>query len=123
MRHEFKKKSSVSGFRPGDALPSKPARRNTMLAVAGIITLVLMLFTVGAVADDENDASTWLRDFIGNQVGGLDKLKVPETDAEIPVVRTADGTINPRYKTTEEKRYLGKMLFHDPVRTARIDPA
>ena len=72
MRHEFKKKSSVSGFRPGDALPSKPARRNTMLAVAGIITLVLMLFTVGAVADDENDVPTWLRDFIGNQVGGLD---------------------------------------------------
>lgn len=29
--------------------------------------------------------------------------------------------MNPRYKTTEEKRYLGKLLFHDPVRTARID--
>jgi cytochrome c peroxidase len=34
-----------------------------------------------------------------------------------------DGTVNPRYKTTEEKRLLGKMLLHDPVRTARIDPA
>jgi len=29
--------------------------------------------------------------------------------------------VNPRYKTTEEKRFLGKLLFHDPVRTARID--
>ena len=26
-----------------------------------------------------------------------------------------------RYVTTEAKRYLGKLLFHDPVRTARID--
>ena len=26
-----------------------------------------------------------------------------------------------RYKTTEAKRYLGKLLFHDPVRTARIN--
>jgi len=26
-----------------------------------------------------------------------------------------------RYKTTEAKRYLGKLLFHDPVRSARIN--
>jgi cytochrome c peroxidase len=29
--------------------------------------------------------------------------------------------VNPRYQTTEAKRYLGKLLFHDPVRTARIN--
>ena len=63
-----------------------------------------------------------LREFIDHQVGGIDKLKVPATDAEIPLPRQPDGTVNPRYKTTEEKRYLGKLLFHDPVRTARIDP-
>lgn len=54
---------------------------------------------------------------------GIDKLRVPPDDASIPLPREPDGTINPRFKTTEEKRYLGKMLFHDPIRTARIDPA
>jgi Di-haem cytochrome c peroxidase len=65
----------------------------------------------------------WLRQLIDRQVGGIDKLKVPALDTDIPVVRQADGTVNPRYTTTEAKRYLGKLLFHDPVRTARIDPA
>src|ERR1700751_5439600 len=53
MRHELERKSLMSDFRPGDALPSKPARRNTMLAVAGTIALGLLLFAVAAVADDE----------------------------------------------------------------------
>ena len=35
--------------------------------------------------------------------------------------RQADGTVNYRYETTEAKRYLGKLLFHDPVRSARIN--
>jgi hypothetical protein len=29
--------------------------------------------------------------------------------------------VNYRYQTTEAKRYLGKLLFHDPVRTARMN--
>src|SRR5438093_120977 len=33
--------------------------------------------------------------------------------------RTASVTF--RYETTEAKRYLGKLLFHDPVRSARIN--
>jgi cytochrome c peroxidase len=68
-------------------------------------------------------SAQWLRQLIDRQVGGIDKLKVPALDADIPLPRLADGTVNPRYKTTEAKRYLGKMMFHDPVRTARIDPA
>ena len=62
-----------------------------------------------------------MRQFIEQQVGGLSKLVVPRTNAEIPVSRQADKTVNPRYQTTEAKRYLGKLLFHDPVRTARIN--
>jgi hypothetical protein len=73
MRHETDPKSLLSDFRQGDALPSKPARRNTMLAVAGAITLVVLLFGVAAVADDENNGAAWLRDFIGQQVGGIDR--------------------------------------------------
>jgi cytochrome c peroxidase len=61
-----------------------------------------------------------LRDFIAQQVGGLDKLRVPADDASIPLP-PEDPSRPGRYTTTEAKRYLGKLLFHDPVRTARID--
>jgi cytochrome c peroxidase len=61
-----------------------------------------------------------LREFIAGQVGGLDKLRVPGDDASIPL--PPDDPSRPgRYDTTEAKRYLGKMLFHDPVRTARVN--
>lgn len=63
--------------------------------------------------------------FIANQVGGLAKLQVPASDGGLPGAQLPDGTdarSNPRYATTEAKRFLGKQLFHDPVRTARIVP-
>ena len=63
---------------------------------------------------------TSLRAFIARQVGGLDKLKVPSDDASIPLP-PEDPSRPGRYRTTEAKRYLGKMLFHDPVRTARVN--
>jgi len=62
-----------------------------------------------------------LRRFIAEQVGGLDKLMVP-ADGAIPTPLLSDGTVDPLYKTTEAKRYLGKQLFHDPVRMVRIRP-
>jgi len=61
-----------------------------------------------------------LRQFIAGQVGGLDKLKVPGDDASIPLP-PEDPRRPGRYRTTEAKRFLGKMLFHDPVRTARVN--
>ncbi len=69
---------------------------------------------------DHGGSAAQLRSFIDQQVGGIDKLKVPATNADIPV---PPGKANEpdRYKTTEAKRFLGKMLFHDPVRTARIN--
>lgn len=61
-----------------------------------------------------------VRDFIGQQVGGLAKLMVPPSDEAIPV--PPDDPMRPgRYKTTAAKKYLGKLLFHDPVRTARVN--
>ena len=61
-----------------------------------------------------------IRALIGSQVGGLSKLTVPPDDASIPV--PPDDPQRPgRYKTTPAKTYLGKLLFHDPVRTARIN--
>jgi len=61
-----------------------------------------------------------LREYIGRQVGGLDKLKVPADNASIPLP-PEDPSRPGRYATTEQKRFLGKMLFHDPVRTARVN--
>ena len=61
-----------------------------------------------------------IRTFIGKQVGGLGNLMVPADDDSIPV--PPDDPMRPgRYKTTRAKTYLGKLLFHDPIRTARIN--
>jgi hypothetical protein len=112
----------MSAYRPGNAPPSRPNRRNLLLGtIAGALAAFLQPYAVAA-ADDHNEHATSLREFIDDQVGGIDKLKVPANDADIPVSRLPDGTVNPRYLTTEEKRYLGKLLFHDPIRTARINP-
>jgi hypothetical protein len=76
----------------------------------------------GGDADDDGAGS--LRSYIGRQVGGIDKLKVPAKNADIPVPPPpppGSGLSPDRYVTTEQKRFLGKLLFHDPVRTARID--
>ena len=71
--------------------------------------------------DDHANGASPLRSFIGQQVGGVDKLKVPASNLDIPVPRQPDGTVNYRFQTTEAKRFLGKLLFHDPVRSARIN--
>ncbi len=65
-------------------------------------------------------AARLVRNFLGSQVGGLEKLMVPVTDAEIPLP-PEDPARPGRYKTTAEKAYLGKLLFHDPVRTVRVN--
>ena len=87
------------------------------------LSVVLILSSVGggAVADDgRSSGPSSLRQFIGQQVGGIDKLKVPPDDASIPL--PPDDPVRPgRYRTTEEKRFLGKLLFHDPIRTARVN--
>jgi cytochrome c peroxidase len=124
MKNEPKGHFRVPVNRQGDAPTSKPADRHlfqTQVARAG--ALGLLLISLCGVAAAQGDSPTQLRRFIEEQVGGIDKLKVPATDADIPLPRLPNGTVNPRYKTTEEKRYLGKLLFHDPVRTSRIDPA
>ncbi|HTU62926.1 MAG TPA: hypothetical protein VMF89_30910, partial [Polyangiales bacterium] len=61
-----------------------------------------------------------LRAYIAEQVGGLDNLRVPDDDDAIPLP-PEDPSRPGRYKTTEAKRFLGKMLFHDPVRSTRIN--
>jgi mono/diheme cytochrome c family protein len=99
-----------------------------MSKISGIIAnLAIATCALSAYADSSRERlhgdnhTSQLRQLIDQQVGGIDKLKVPAKDADIPVPRQPDGSVNYRYQTTEAKRYLGKLLFHDPVRSARIN--
>ncbi len=98
-----------------------PARQR--LAFQGLAAALALAcgFALAAPADGGGGGPVQLRRLIDQQVGGLDKLKVPANNAELPVPRQADGSVAYRYETTEAKRYLGKLLFHDPVRSARIN--
>jgi cytochrome c peroxidase len=106
-------------FKPAD--PSPFRLRIARVGVLGLLLISLLGIAVAQDDDDRDDSPSQLRRFIDQQVGGIDKLKVPATNADIPLPRQPDGTVNPRYRTSEEKRYLGKLLFHDPVRSARIN--
>ena len=124
----MKNKSEVQFAEPenpqGDTPTSKPVDRHllqTQVARAG--ALGLLLISLCGVAAAQGNSPVQLRQFIGQQVGGIDKLQVPATNAAIPVPPPVAGSGNTpyRYQTTEAKRYLGKLLFHDPIRTARVD--
>lgn len=102
-------------------------------AAFGLTISSLLLFAAeNAVTANDDDnriaqnpsdiTSSRLRHFIGRQVGGIKNLMVPLDNADLPQPRLADGSPDPFFRTTEEKRYLGKLLFHDPVRTVRILP-
>src|SRR6266478_7097851 len=100
--------------------------RGVRLFQCAVAAGVLLLSGRGAVVAQNSetaaaDSGDQLRQFIGQQVGGIEKLQVPAKDVDIPVPRQPDGTVNYRFQTTEAKRFLGKLLFHDPVRTARIN--
>jgi cytochrome c peroxidase len=81
-----------------------------------------LLLVAGGIAAAQGNSPTQLRRFIDNQVGGIQKLMVPAHDADLPQPRLADGSPDPFFQITEAKRYLGKQLFHDPVRMVRIRP-
>ncbi len=120
MKTEPKRHKEVPRHAPGNTLASQPVYRQLFRLRIGAVGLPLLMSLCG-IAAAQGDSPTQLRQFIDRQVGGLDKLKVPATNAELPVPRRPDGTVNPRYETTEAKRYLGKLLFHDPVRAARVN--
>lgn len=123
MRNEPKGHFGEPGNRLGDTT-SKPVHRHLfqeLVAHAGAAGLLLVSLLCG-VAAAQGNSPTQLRRFIDQQVGGIEKLMVPEHDADVPQPRLANGSPDPRFRTTEAKRYLGKMLFFDPVRTARILP-
>jgi cytochrome c peroxidase len=106
--------------RPGPLAP--PSSRGIRRALAAL-SLLCGTFAAHATDGTSNGTSpAQLRAFIDRQVGGLHTLAVPANDADLPQPRLANGQPDPFFQTTEAKRYLGKLMFHDPVRTARIRP-
>jgi hypothetical protein len=89
-----------------------------VIVAAGIAAASLLC---SGLAAGQGASPVELRRFIDQQVGGIQTLVVPADNAAIPLPKNPDGSVNPRFKTTEEKRYLGKLLFHDPVRAARVN--
>ena len=118
--------SAEPGNRQGET-PSKPVDRHWFLKlVTGALPIFFLLYSGVAPAQDDSseNSPTQLRRFIDEQVGGIQKLMVPDND-HLPQARLPDGTLtsDPRFQTTEAKRYLGKLTFFDPVTTARIIPS
>src|SRR5260370_2448064 len=107
-------------------LTENPLSRRRIGAASFALACLLALSLTFAVSqaqggESESPTAAALRDFLSRQAHGLQNLQVPARNEDLPMPRQADGTIAYRYETTEAKRYLGKLLFHDPVRTARVD--
>ena len=96
-------------------------RRIGMGGMAVLLGAILPAWSASALSGSAVDASG-LRTLIESRVGSLAKLQVPARNEELPQPRQANGSIDPRYQITEAKRYLGKLLFFDPVRSSNIRP-
>ena len=121
MKNKSEVQFAQHGSPHGGPPSSKPVDHHRFLTqVAGALAICILS---SGVASAQGDSPIQLRQFIGEQVGGIQKLMVPD-DAHLPPPRLPDGTItnDPRFQTTEAKRYLGKLLFFDPTRTRRIIP-
>jgi cytochrome c peroxidase len=86
------------------------------------VLAVSLLFVASGIAAAQGNSPTQLRQFIDQQVGGIQKMMVPAHNVELPQPRLSNGSPDPLFQTTEAKRYLGKLLFHEPARATRIIP-
>ncbi|MFO1351406.1 MAG: cytochrome c peroxidase [Gammaproteobacteria bacterium] len=100
-------------------MKNKPNRHLLPEKIAAVLA-VSVFYGGGAAA--QSDSPAQVRQFIDRQVGGIEKLMVPADNADIPQPKLPDGNPDPQFQTTEAKRYLGKLLFHEPARATRIIP-
>ena len=81
MKDEPNRQFAEAANRQGDAPMSSPASRHVLLGT-GVAALAILLLCSGVAPAQYDDGAAWLRRFIGQQVGGIDRLKVPATDAD-----------------------------------------
>jgi cytochrome c peroxidase len=113
----FWKSFSATDTKP----PSEALLLSVQQPVLAFAVLAVSLLCSG-VAAAQGNSPTQLRRFIDQQVGGIQKMMVPAHNTDLPQPRLAKGSPDPQFETTEAKRYLGKLLFHDPARATRIIP-
>jgi len=108
---------------------------NKLKLLLVILTVTFCYFTSvvhGSSQQDQDQTANASNSAVGNvralraaiiaRVGSLDKLRVPARNEDLPQPTLPNGSIDPRFAITEAKRYLGKQLFFDPVRSNRIKP-
>src|SRR5260370_17257540 len=123
MKNKSEVKFKKPGSRQADPPASKPSDRRRLLKHMTCALAISLLCGGGALAQNDNNngaSPDQLRQFIGQQVGGIQKLTVPPTNDKIPVPRAPDGTVPYRFQTTESKRYLAKPPFPHPLPTPHI---
>ncbi len=119
MKIEPKEQFADPTTRRRNGPPPKPTERARFSwRVAAVLAAAVSL---GGAAFAQNSPRE-LRRFIDQQVGGIEKLMVPAENVDLPQPKLPNGDPDPFFQTTEPKRFLGKMLFHDPVRMVRIVP-
>jgi cytochrome c peroxidase len=114
---QFAETANRQGF-----TPMSKAQHSFIKQLTSAGSAALLLVSLCALAAAQGNSPTQLRQFIGEQASGIEKLMVPANDADLPQPRLPNGSPDPFFRTTEAKRFLGKMLFFDPVRMARILP-
>ena len=87
----------------------------------GFRVLALVTVATAPVAAQPFTAED-VRTVLNERVGSIEALRVPDLDTDLPQPTLEGGGIDPRFELTEAKRYLGKFLFHDPIRSNRVLP-
>lgn len=127
MTNELKWQLEESAERGRSASTWNPLHQSGVgWKIVGALVASLLSGAAAAERDDDrgrhgNNAGR-LRQFIDQQVGGIQKLMVPAKDEDLPQPSLPNGKPDPFFQITEAKRYLGKQLFHDPTRMVRIRP-
>ncbi len=92
-------------------------RRNILFLLGSIVG-----HSVGSSGFVHGQDAAALRAMIDARVGGIQKLSVPARNEDLPQPVLPGGQVDPRFKITEAKRYLGKLLYQDPIRMNNIKP-
>src|SRR5258707_6765870 len=125
MKSKAEVQFAEPGNRQGNPPPSKPVGRYRFLKqLVGALGIFLLCSGVAPAQDNsraegDNPSAIQLRRVIDETVGGIPKFMVPE-HAPLPPPPHPDGTVTnePRFHSTDAKRYLRTLNLFDSLVTA-----